>query len=161
VIRQAVTETDPGIAAAQVARFDEYLQGPLAQPRLNAILLVWFAGTALVIAAVGLFGTMATMVRQRTLELGIRMAVGATARQVAQLVLGRALAITAAGSFFGLLGATFSTRLLSSLLYQVSPTDGATLLVVTALLIAVALLAATIPARSSTRIDPIVALRSE
>jgi ABC-type antimicrobial peptide transport system permease subunit len=104
---------------------------------------------------------MATMVRQRTRELGVRMALGATARDLRRMVMGRGLAIAAAGSVVGLAGALLANRLLAAMLYEVSPTDGATLALVTALLLGVAALASLLPARSSTRIDPVIALRTD
>ena len=160
-IRRAIAETDPGVALASAAPFETYLERPLAQPRLNALLLGVFAGAAVALAAVGLFGIMATMVRQRTRELGVRMALGATAYDLRAMVMGRGLAIAAAGSALGLLGALMANRLLRAMLYEVSPTDAATLAVTTVLLLVIAAVATLIPARSSTRIDAVVALRAE
>jgi putative ABC transport system permease protein len=113
------------------------------------------------LAAVGLFGVMATMVRQRTRELGVRMALGATARDLRRMVMRRGLAIAATGAALGLLGALLANRLLAAMLYEVSPTDGVTLALVTGMLVGIAALASLIPARSSTRIDPVIALRAE
>jgi putative ABC transport system permease protein len=160
-MRRASDETAPGVALASAAPFETFLAKPLTQPRLNALLLAVFAGAAVTLAAVGLFGVMATMVRQRTRELGVRMALGATAHDLRRMVMWRGLAIAVAGSAVGLLGALLANRLLAAMLYAVSPTDGATLAVVTAVLVAVAALASLIPARSSTRIDPVIALRAE
>jgi len=120
-----------------------------------------FAGAAVALAAVGLFGAMATMVRQRTRELGVRMALGATARDVQRMVIRRGLTIAGVGSVAGLLGALLANRLLVVMLYGVTPTDPATLTAVTGFLIGVAALASLIPARSSTRIDAVIALRAE
>ena len=128
---------------------------------MNALLLAVFAGAAVVLAAVGLFGAMATMVRQRTRELGVRMALGANARDLRRMVMSRGLAIAAIGSVLGLIGALLANRLLLVLLYDVTPTDPATLSAVTGFLIVVAAVATLIPARTSTRIDPVVALRAE
>jgi putative ABC transport system permease protein len=114
-----------------------------------------------VLAAVGLFGAMATLVRQRTHEMGIRMALGATTQDVQFIVVGRGLTIASTGVVAGMTAAFVVNRLLSSLLYDVSPTDPTTLAGVGALLIAVALAAAFVPAMSSGRIDPAVALRAE
>lgn len=160
-IRRAIGEAAPGVALASAAPFESFLEGPLAQPRLNALLLAVFAGAAVALAAVGLFGAMATMVRQRTRELGVRMALGATAREVRGMVMRRGLAIAASGSVLGLIGAVLMNRLLSALLYDVTPTDLLTMVVVTGFLIMVATLASLIPAQASTRIDPIVALRTD
>src|SRR5437899_189827 len=160
-IRHVIGETEPGVALASAAPFGTFLEGPLAQPRLNALLLAVFAGAAVTLAAVGLFGAMATMVRQRTRELGVRMALGATARDLRGLVMGRALTIAAAGSVVGLLGSLLVNRLLVAMLYEVTPTDVATLSAATGFLIVVATLASVIPARSTTRIDAVIALRAE
>ena len=155
------TETEPGVALASAAPFRTFLEGPLAQPRLNALLLAVFAGAAVTLAAVGLFGAMATMVRQRTRELGVRMALGATARDLRRMVLRRGLTIAGMGSVLGLVGALLANRLLVAMLYEVSPTDGVTLALVTGSLLGVAALASVIPARSSTCIDPMNALRAD
>ena len=160
-IRRAIGELEPGVALASAEPFETLLQEPLAQPRLNALLLVVFAGAAVTLAAVGLFGVMATIVRQRTRELGVRMALGASAADVGRLVLGRGMALAIAGTSVGMLGALVGNRLLSSMLFEVSPTDAPTLGVVASILLCVAALASLIPTRASTRIDPVVALRAE
>ena len=160
-IRRVIAETEPGVALASAAPFGTFLEGPLAQPRLNALLLGVFAGAAVALAAVGLFGAMATMVRQRTRELGVRMALGATAGDLRGMVMRRGLTIAAVGSVLGVFGALLANRLLVTLLYDVTPTDLATLTAVTALLIGVAALASLVPAQSSARVDPMVALRTE
>lgn len=158
-IRRAIAETDPGVALASAAPFTTLLERPLAQPRLNAFLLAVFAASGVALAAIGLFGVMATMVRQRTRELGVRMALGATAQDLRLMVIRRGLAIAAVGLTLGIGGALLTNRLLSALLYDVSPTDAVTLAVVAGMLLSVALLASGIPAHSSTRIDPVSALR--
>jgi len=158
-IRRVIAETEPGVALASAAPFGTFLEGPLAQPRLNALLLAVFAGAAVALAAVGLFGAMATMVRQRTRELGVRMALGATARDLRRLVMRRGLTIAGVGSVLGLVGALLANRTLVALLYGVTPTDLATLTAVTGFLLGVALLASLVPAQSSARVDPMVALR--
>jgi ABC-type antimicrobial peptide transport system permease subunit len=160
-IRRAIDEAAPGVALARAAPFDTYIEGPLAQPRLDAFLLAVFAVAAAALSAVGLFGVMATMVRQRTRELGVRMALGATASDVGRLVLRRGMALAAAGVALGLVGALAANRLLGALLYEVSPTDVPTLGLVAAALLGVAALASLIPARASARIEPAVALRAE
>jgi len=160
-IRRAIGEVAPGVALASAAPFESFLEGPLAQPRPNALLLALFAGAAVALAAVGLFGAMATMVRQRTRELGVRMALGATAGELRRMVMRRGLAIAVSGSVLGLIGALLTNRLLSAMLYGVTPADVTTLAVVTGFLISVAALASLIPAQASTRIDPMVALRTD
>ncbi len=160
-IRRVISETEPDVDLASAAPFDAFFAAPLAQPRLNALLLAVFALAGVALAAVGLFGVMATMVRRRTRELGIRMALGATAGNVRRMVMHRGLAIATAGTLAGLLGSLAANRLLVAMLYEVSPTDGVTLAAVAALLLGVATIATFIPARSSTRIDPAIALRAE
>jgi putative ABC transport system permease protein len=160
-IRRVIRETAPGVALVSVAPFGTFLEGPLAQPRMNALLLAVFAAAALTIATVGLFGVLAAMVRQRTRELGIRLALGATPRDLQRMVMRRGLAVATGGVVVGLLGAFLANRLLVALLYDVTPTDGVTLLVATAVLLGVASLATAIPARMSTRVDPLLALRAE
>lgn len=160
-VRRAVGEAAPGVLVSNAAPFETFLAQPLAQPRLNALLLGVFAGAAVALAAIGLFGVMMTMVRQRTRELGVRMALGATAADVRALVLGRGLLIAASGAAAGLIGALATNHLVSAMLYEVSPTDALTLTLVAGLLLCVAALATIIPARSSTRIDPVVALRAD
>jgi putative ABC transport system permease protein len=160
-IRRAIADAEPGVAIASAAPLGTLLDPSLAQPRMNALLLVAFAGAALLLAAVGLFGVMATMVRLRTRELGVRMALGATSGDVARLVLRRGMTLGATGAAVGLLGALAVNRLLAAILFEVTPTDGPTLAIAVLLLLAVAAVASFLPARSSTRIEPSVVLRTE
>jgi putative ABC transport system permease protein len=160
-LRQVIRETAPGVELASAAPFETFLAAPLAQPRLNAFLLLVFAGAAVALASIGLFSVMATMVRQRTREFGVRMAVGATASDIARTVLRRGMALAAAGTAIGLVAALATNRLLAAMLFETSPTDALTLAAASLLLIGVAALASVVPARSSTRIDPAVALRAE
>jgi ABC-type antimicrobial peptide transport system permease subunit len=120
-----------------------------------------FAIASVALAAVGLLGVMTTMVRQRTRELGIRMALGATSEKLQGMVMRRGLVIAASGAALGLLGAVLANRLLVAMLYEVSPTDGLTLAIVAGVLLCVAALATIVPARATTRIDPVVALRAD
>lgn len=160
-MRRVISATEPGVALASAAPFETFLERPLAQPRLNALLLAVFAGAAVALAAVGLFGVMATMVRQRARELGIRLALGAAPRDLQRMVMRRGLTIGSVGLVVGLFGAFLANRLLVALLYDVSPTDGLTLVVAAAFLVSVAGLASAIPARLSTRADPLLALRAD
>jgi predicted permease len=160
-LRRVLAEQAPGVALASAAPFETFLDVPLAQPRLNAMLLAVFAGAAVALAAVGLFGVMATLVRQRANELGVRMALGATAADVGRLVLRRGMTLAAAGTALGLLGALAANRLLGGMLFEVAPTDVPTLAAVALGLLGVAALASLAPARSSTRIEPAMALRAE
>lgn len=160
-IRRVIDETAPGVALASAAPFEAFLERPLAQPRLNALLLAIFAGAAVALAAVGLFGVMATMVRQRTHELAIRMTLGTTRSEVVRLVMRRGLLIAGIGAVLGLLAAFATNHLLAAMLYGISPTDAVTLVLVTGSLLGVAALATAIPARRAAGVDPMVALRYE
>ena len=160
-LRQVVASTTPGVTIARVAPFDHFMRTPLAVPRMNTFLLVVFATAALLLAAVGLFGAMASLVRHRTREIGIRMALGASPREVQSMVLKRGLTIAIAGVAVGWLGALLGNRAVRSMLYAVSPTDVSTFAVATALLIGIAIVATVLPARAAMRVDPGVALRAD
>ncbi len=160
-IRRTIAETAPGVALADAAPFETLLEAPLAQPRLNALLLAIFAAAAVALAAVGLFGVMMTMVRQRARELGVRMALGATAADLRRLVVRHGLALAMIGLGFGLAAAFAATRTLESMLYDVDPTDAPTLAIVAVFLLIVTAIATAIPARSSTRVDPMSILRGD
>jgi ABC-type antimicrobial peptide transport system permease subunit len=125
------------------------------------MVLALFAAAAVSLAAIGLFAVITTMVRQRTRELGIRMALGATAHDVRRMVMVRGLSMAAAGAAVGIAGALATSRLLSALLFEISPTDGPTLMAVAALMLGLAAIAILVPAQSSMRIDPATALRTE
>jgi ABC-type antimicrobial peptide transport system permease subunit len=160
-IRRVISKSEPGLALASAAPFETFLAGPLAQSRLNALLLALFAAAAVTLAAVGLFGAVAAMVRQRARELGVRMVLGASTGDLRWMVMRRGLTIAALGSALGLLGALLANRLLSAMLYEVTPTDVATFAAVTAFLLGVTTLAILIPAQATTRIDPVIVLRAE
>jgi putative ABC transport system permease protein len=160
-LRRTVADTHFGISVLSAASLETLLDAPRAEPRLNAVVLVMFAGAALFLAAVGLFAIIATLVRQRTHELGIRMALGATAGVVGRMVMMRGLAIAAVGVAIGTIGVLAAGQLISALLFEISPADPLTLLSVGALMLMVAALASFIPARLSMRIEPVIALRSD
>ena len=160
-MREAVRAADPSLPVFNVRTMDEYLARTLSPKRLILLLLALFAAVALLLAAVGLYGVMSYAVAQRTSEIGIRMALGAPPRAVQRLVVGQSLLLTAGGVAAGLAAAYSLTRLMTTLLFGVSATDPATFAGVAALLAAVALLAAWIPARRASRVDPLVALRYE
>jgi putative ABC transport system permease protein len=160
-LRRVVREVAPDLDAYHIETMAEALGEPLARPRMTTLLLSGFSVVALLLAAVGLYGALASVVGERTRELGVRMALGAAPRQLRRAVLGGTLAVVGAGGAAGVLGALAGSRLLASLLYEVSPTDPATLLGVCALLVAVGLAAAYVPARRATRISPVEALRAE
>ena len=129
--------------------------------RFVLILLGGFAGLALLLAAVGTYGVMAYSVAERTHEIGIRVALGATRSRVLTQVLGETMRLTVAGLLFGGLAAFVLTRFISTMLFGVSPTDAGTYLGVSGVLATVALLASYLPARRATRVDPLTALRHE
>jgi predicted permease len=154
-------ELDPRLSLWNARTMDDLLAAPLAQPRLSAMLLSGFGLMALLLAAVGLYGVMASAVREQTREIGVRAALGATPERLRRDVLRQALAVSSAGALVGVAGALAGSRLLTSLLFQVSPTDPMAMLGACATLLLVALLAAYLPARRATRIDPAQALRAE
>ena len=140
---------------------NEVIAGTLADRRFLMILLQAFAGAALLLASLGLYGVISYLVGQRTHEIGIRMALGAQRRDVLRLVLNNGMKMALAGVAVGLIAALGLTRLLSTMLYGVSATDPVTFVVIALLLTMVALLACLLPARRATKVDPLVALRYE
>jgi predicted permease len=160
-LRRAVHDASPAATIARSQTVDELVAGERALPRLSTLLLSGFGVVALLLAAIGLYGLMASVVRDRTRDIGVRMALGATPGRVRREVLGRALGVTLGGAVVGLAGAAAGARLLTALLFHVSPTDPVTLAGVCALLVLVGLAAAYVPARRATRIDPARALRAE
>ena len=160
-IKQQLWAVDRDIPADYLETAESLISRSLAQPRFTMVLLACFAGMALVLAMVGIFGVIAYSVTQRTQEIGVRMALGANRGDVLRMVLGHGMGLTAIGVALGLAGSAALTRYLSSLLFQVSATDPMTFGWVTLLLVAVALFASWIPARRATRVDPMVALRHD
>jgi len=140
---------------------EDLLSASIAQQRFNMLLLAMFAVLAVVLGAVGLYGVLAYLVAQRTNEIGIRMTLGASRREVLRLVVSNGMRMTFAGLGLGIVAALGLTRLLGGLLFGVKPTDAFTFASVAILLSGVALLACYIPALRATRVDPIVALRYE
>ena len=160
-VRSELAAVDRNIPLVRVRVFEEYLSRALARPRFNALLLSIFAGTALVLTAIGIYGVMAYSVSQRTSEIGIRIALGAAKSSIFRLVVGQAMLIVAVSLVIGLIGAFAATRLLNSLLYEVGASDPGTFIAIALLVSVVAFLAAWLPARRATRVDPIIALRAE
>jgi len=160
-IRQTLARREPEVSLFDVKTMDEYLASSVAAPRFQTLLLTLFAGVGLALTAIGLYGVMAYGVAQRTREFGIRLALGARPGDVRALVMRGGLALIIAGLLAGILGGAFATRLLSGALYAVDPLDPATFAGVAALLIAVAMFASYVPARRATRVDPMLALRTE
>ena len=160
-IRAALTQIDPGIPLTRVRVFEEYLTQSLARPRFNALLLSIFAGVALFLTTIGIYGVMAYSVAQRRQEIGVRMALGAQRSDVLRLIVGGGLKLTALGVLIGITAVFALTRVLGSLLYGIGAFDLLTLGAVALLLSAIALLACLLPARRASGVDPMIALRSE
>src|SRR5262249_3079110 len=144
-----------------VQTFNELVSDSLAQRRFQTLLLLFFAGLALVLALVGIYGVVAYLVEQRTAEIGLRVAIGAQRRDVLGLVMVEGFRLTLRGPVVGTPVAFGATRLLRSLLFKVEPFDPLTFLALAALATAAALLATYVPARRASRIDPMIALREE
>ena len=160
-LKAQVWSLDNQIPLNRIQSMDELLQMSLAERRFNMLLLALFAGLALTLAAVGIYGVMSYSVSQRSHEIGIRMAIGADRRDVLTMVMGQGARLAAMGVTGGILGAFALTRLMGSLLFGVTPTDPATFAAVVLLMVAVILLACFVPARRATKVDPMVALRYE
>lgn len=159
--RDRVRAVDADAQVVRVVPFTEMLDGPLARPRFNAFLLGIFATAALLLAAIGLYAVMAAHVRQRDREIGIRIALGATASSVRRLVLDEGMWLAGLGAAIGLAGAVGASRLVRGLLFEASPLDLSTLLAAALLLLLTAALACYLPVRRATRVDAVTMLRSE
>jgi putative ABC transport system permease protein len=160
-IANAVRDADPDLRAANLAPMTALVGDAVASPRFNMLFVSAFAAIALGLAVIGVYAVMAYAVVQRTREIGVRVALGAAPAGILRLVVGHGAGLALKGIAIGLVLAAGATRVMRNLLYDVSPTDPLTFAGVAALLAAIALLAAYLPARRATRIDPIVALRSE
>ncbi len=160
-VRQAVHEVDPTQPLASIRTLDEVLGRETAQRRVGMILLTTFAGLALLLAALGIYGVLSYFVVQHTPEIGVRMALGAQSGDVLRLIIGKGMRLALMGVAVGLVGAFALTRLLGSLLFEVQATDPLTFGLLALLLTLVALVACYIPARRATKVDPMVALRYE
>jgi putative ABC transport system permease protein len=158
-IRAALSRLDPGQPVSGVNTMDEHIASALARPKLLSLLVGLFAVLALVLALVGIYGVMAYAVAQRTREIAIRTALGASSKEVIRMVLAKAASLAAAGVIAGLALTAAVTRALAGMLFEVTPTDRPTYTVVVILLGCVALLAAAIPAVRATRIDGAQTLR--
>jgi putative ABC transport system permease protein len=156
-----VRQQDPDLAVADVQTMEEVVGNSVAQERATMLLLAIFAGAALVLAAVGIYGVVAYSVTQRTQEIGIRMALGAERGDVLRMIVWQGAILAGAGILTGVLAAAALTRLMSGLLYETRPHDPLTFGSVAAVLAVVALTASLVPARRATRVDPVIALRAE
>ena len=160
-LRRAVKELDPGISVSGIASMEEMIAEANGPSRFYATLVAIFAALALLLAAVGIYGVMSYAVTQRTQELGVRLALGATGRQIFGLVVGESLKLAAAGLVLGVAGAIAVGRAMDTLLFGVPPTDLVTFGLTAAVLTMVAVLASYMPARRAMRTDPMAALRTE
>jgi putative ABC transport system permease protein len=161
LIRHEVAALDPQQPVARIASLDELMEASTAQPRFRTFLLGSFAGIALLLSAVGIYGVMAYTVSRRTREMGVRMALGARPVDILKLVVGQSMRLTLLGILLGLLGAYAVTRVMNGLLFGVTSTDPFTFTSVTLLLCGVALLASYLPARRAMSVSPMAALRDE
>jgi putative ABC transport system permease protein len=161
VVKGQLEAFDPELALTRVRTGDELVAASIAQPRFRMLLLGLFAAIALLLAAVGLYGVMTFSVSQRVGEIGLRMALGADRNRVMRLVLAQGMLPVAIGLVAGLTGAAALTRVMSGLLYGVSPYDPLTFLAVSMMLAVVAVSAIYIPARRAMTVDPLVALRHQ
>jgi putative ABC transport system permease protein len=160
-VRRAMRGVDAGLPLAEIRTMEQVLSTSLADWRFHAILLGAFGSLALLISTIGIYGVISYSVAQRTHEMGVRMALGATRGDVLKLVVGQGLRLALAGIAIGLVGALALTRFLASLLFEVKPTDPLTFVSVCLILTGVAVLASYLPARRATKVDPMVALRYE
>jgi len=160
-IRREVSQIDRDIPVYGIETMKTYIRQETEQPRLSVILLSGLGGLAMVLAVIGIYGVVSYSVAQRTQEIGVRMALGATRRDVLRLVVGQAFLLILAGIVIGVAGALALGSTLRSMLYDMSPRDPATLAAIAAVLAVVGLIASVMPARRATRVDPLVALRTE
>ena len=160
-LRRAVSEVDAEARAVQVATIGELASAALRQPRFQVTLVGTFAALALLLGAVGIFGVVSFATARRTRELGVRMALGARASHVQVLVVGETLRTVGIGVVVGMIAAAGGAQLLRTLIYGVSATDPMTFIIVPVVVVAVAVIAAAIPARRASRVDPVTVLRME
>ena len=160
-LRQQVKAVDPDQPIYNIRSMDEIRSESVASERLNLTLLSIFAGIALILAIVGIYGVMSYTVTQRTHEIGIRMAIGAQPSDVFKMVIGQGMLLALIGVGLGLIGAFALTRLMATMLFDVAPTDPVTFAVIAVLLTSVALVACFIPGRRATKVDPVISLRYE
>jgi predicted permease len=161
LVRAAIWSVDKDQAIVRVATMESLLSATAAERRFVLILFEAFALAALVLAAAGIFGVLAGSVAERTREIGVRAALGATRRDILGMVVGQGMTLTAVGVAIGLAGAFAATRALGAMLFDVSPLDPVTYAVVTALLVLTAMAASSVPAWRAARVDPATTLRSE
>jgi putative ABC transport system permease protein len=160
-VRDALSQMDREVPLSQVATLATSLDKSVAEPRMRATLLGLFAGLAMALAAIGVYGVVAYLVGQRTQEIGVRRALGARARDVVGMLVRESMRPVIIGIGIGLLGAFALSRVLAAMLFQVSPSDVMTYAIACVVLAAAALLASIIPARRALGVDPISAVRGQ
>jgi putative ABC transport system permease protein len=160
-VRASVAALDKDLPVSRVYTIEQLMAMSVAAPRFRAMLLAIFAAAALTLTAIGVYGLMAYTVSERARELGVRVALGATARDVMTMVLVEAMTLGAAGVAIGIAGALAATRLMASLLFGVAPSDPATFASIAAVLMATAIAGSYVPARRATRVDPMATLRAD
>jgi putative ABC transport system permease protein len=160
-VRAAAAQVDPRAPLAEVQPMTAFVDKAMAPIRFTATLIGIFAAVAVILAAVGLYGVLSTIVRQRTAEIGMRMVFGAPRASIVNLVVGEGLRLSAAGIVIGLAGAFAITRVMASMLVGVNPTDPITFAAIVALFAIVAVTASYLPARRASRLDPMNAIREE
>jgi ABC-type antimicrobial peptide transport system permease subunit len=160
-VQNVIARLNPAAPVSAIATLDEIAASAMWQPRFNLLLTGLFAGLALLLAAIGLYGVLAYAVAQRTHEIGVRIALGASTRAVLGLTLGQGMKLAVVGLLCGLVGAVGLTRIVANLLYDVTPTDPWTFAGVSLLLLVVAAIACWLPARRAAKVDPMTALRLE
>ena len=160
-VAAVVQSVDPDLGIDRVRTMDELVEESLGGDRFATVFLATFAGMALLLATIGIYGVMSFAVAQRTHEMGLRIALGAGRAQVLRLILQEGVSLAILGLFVGLCGTYFVGRLMKSLLYEVGATDSTTIGAVTTVLLASALLASYLPAHRATQVDPMVVLRNE
>jgi putative ABC transport system permease protein len=160
-LRKEVLEIDPDQPVANVQTMDQVISTSVSEPRLRTILMGSFAGLAVILATIGIFGVVAWSVSQRTAEIGLRMALGANPANVVGMIVGQAFAMIGAGLFIGLAAALALNRVLSSLLFGISAEDPLTFSAVIVVLALTALIASLLAARRAIQIDPVIALRHD
>ena len=159
--RAAAASIDLALPLANVRPMSEVVSAAAGQPRFTTLVMSFFAGVAFFLAALGLYGILAYAVEQRTREIGVRVALGADKRKIFRLIIGNGMSLALVGVSVGVPAALMLTRLMSGVLSGVTSTDPMTYLAVVTLLAASALLASYLPARRATRVDPLVALRTD
>jgi ABC-type antimicrobial peptide transport system permease subunit len=160
-VRQIVRETDPSLAITSLQAMTDIMRTSIAPARASMLLLVLFAGIAMAMAAVGVFGVMSYAVSMRSREMGIRMALGARPSEVRRMVVAEGMKQALLGVALGVGGAIWLTRMMTTLLFGVAPGDPLTLAAAAILLLATAAIACYLPARRATTVDPLIVLRTE